>query len=167
LIAYYSKLSQVFLAGEFVLFHTVALIEYFSCLVRRKEPESMLKSLADRVILAALSVGRNSEEFTLSQSQKNKYCVMFSSRQSMPSLTELVNGLATSQILRVCSPASRELYRLYTGAYDLFEFSEVLQKKLTEVPSECTRYVDGVRDNCVSIILRLVYTSLKIFHLKI
>ena len=156
LVQYYSKLNKVFYKGEFVLFHAVALMEYFSCLVRQKEPESKLQSLADQVVLAVLSVGRNSEEFTLSEAQKNKYCVMFSSRQNMPSLVDLINGLATSQILRVCSPASRELYRLYTGKYDLFEFSEVLQRELERVPEMCAKYVDGIRDNCVSIILRLV-----------
>lgn len=156
LVQYYSKLNKVFYQGEFVLFHAVALMEYFSCLVRQKEPESRLQSLADQVVLATLSVGRHSEEFTLSEAQKNKYCVMFSSRQNMPSLVDLVNGLATSQILRVCSPASRELYRLYTGKYDLFEFSEVLQRELARVSGECAKYVDGIRDNCVSIILRLV-----------
>jgi translation initiation factor 3 subunit A len=155
-INYYSKLNEVFYKGEFVLFHAVALMEYFSCLVRKKEPESKLKSLANRVVLAVLSIGRNSEEFTLSESLKNKYCIMFSSRQHMPSLSELINGLATSHLLRICSPETRELYKLYTGKFDLFEFSDVLKREVAKVPEQFSQYVEGIKDNCVSIILQLV-----------
>ena len=156
LVQYYGKLNEVFYKGEFVLFHAIALMEYFSCLVRNNEPESRLVAIADRVILAVLSVGRNSEEFTLSASLKNKYCVMFSSRQHMPSLTELINGLATSRILTICSSSSRELYRLYTGKYGLFEFSDVLQTELAKVSENFSHYVEGIKANCVSIILKLV-----------
>jgi translation initiation factor 3 subunit A len=156
LISYYSKLNEVFLKGEFVLFHAVALMELFSCLARKKEPEKKLKALADRVVLAVLSIGRNSEEFTLSTSLKNKYCVMFSSRQHMPSLNEIITSLATSHLLRVCSAPVQELYRLCNGKYDLFEFSDVLQKELGNVPEEFGCYLTGIKANCVSIILKLV-----------
>lgn len=156
LINYYSKLTEVFLKGEFILFHAVALMELFSCLARKKESETILRKLANRVVLAVLSIGRNSEEFTLSSSLKNKYCVMFSSKKHMPSLNEIMGSLGTSHLLRVSSPAVQELYRICNGKYDLFEFSEVLQRELAKIPKEYDHYLQSIKANCVSIVLKLV-----------
>ena len=156
MLSYYSHLAEVFYRGEFVLFHAMALIEYFSCLERINSDEDTLAKVANRMILAVLSVGKNSEELFISSELKDKYCVMFSMKSRMPSLDEVIETLANSKALQICSRSVREVYKLSTGKYDVYEFSDVIQTELEQIPEDCEQYKEGIKANCVGIVLKLL-----------
>lgn len=156
LMKYYDRLVKVFLKGDFIFFHAVALQDYFACLCRRNTPSEELQQIADQLVLALLSVGRNSEELNLSEELKAKYCVMFAGRGSIPSLSDSLEALSTSRSLKVCSEPVRQLYRLRMGKYDVYEFASVFEKQMNLIGSAAKDYSDGIRANCVGVILQLI-----------
>ena len=151
-IEYYSYLAEVFFSGGFYYFHALSLYQQFRYLKLQAKDKTSLSELATKLVLAILAVNCKSEEYFLSQTMTEKYQKLIGSRKT---LNDLFSEL-DHWIPMFCSKETKELFQVFNGKTDIYEFAADIQKIFTSITAEYDQYSQKIKENCILVVLRLL-----------